>query len=72
MKRIYRLEEGKKVAGICSGLGDLYSMDANIIRVAVVFLCVATGIAPTVIAYLAAWYLLPLETTSPKKAEEKK
>ena len=69
MKRIYRLEEGKKIAGVCAGLGDLFNMDANIVRIALVFICAATAIAPAVIAYAAAWYLLPLEKTSPKKKE---
>jgi phage shock protein C len=69
MKRIYRLEEGKKIAGVCAGLGDLFNIDANIVRIALVFICVATAVAPAIIAYAAAWYLLPEEKSSPKKKD---
>jgi phage shock protein PspC (stress-responsive transcriptional regulator) len=59
MKRIYRLESGKKIAGICAGIGDAYNIDPNIVRIALVFLTVATFIWPAVVAYIAGWVLLP-------------
>jgi phage shock protein C len=69
MKRFYRVEEGKKIAGVCSGLADIFNMDANLVRILLVFVCVATGVAPTIVAYLAAWYLLPEEKTPINKKD---
>lgn len=59
MKKIYRLKEGKKIAGICAGIADMYNFDVTIVRIAVVFLTVLTQIAPGVVAYLVGWYLIP-------------
>ncbi len=59
MKRLYRVESEKKIAGICAGIGDMYDIDPNLVRVALVFLGVATLIWPVVVAYIAGWVLLP-------------
>jgi phage shock protein PspC (stress-responsive transcriptional regulator) len=59
MKKIYRLREGKKIAGICAGIADMYNFDVTIVRIAVVFLTVLTQVFPGVVAYLVGWYLMP-------------
>lgn len=59
MKKIYRLKEGKKIAGICAGIADMYNFDVTIVRIVVIFITVLTQIFPGVIAYLAGWYLIP-------------
>lgn len=59
MKRIYRNENDKKVAGICAGLGEQFSIDPTILRLALVFICVATGIWPVLIAYIVGWVIIP-------------
>jgi phage shock protein C len=59
MKKIYRIKSEKKIAGICAGIGEIYSIDPTIIRIAVVFGTVATAIWPGVIAYIAGWILIP-------------
>jgi phage shock protein PspC (stress-responsive transcriptional regulator) len=59
MKKFYRIKSEKKIAGICAGIGEIYSIDPTIIRIAVVFGTVATAIWPGVIAYIAGWILIP-------------
>lgn len=59
MKKIYRLREGKKVAGICAGIADMFSIDVTMVRLALVFATVLTGIWPGIITYLVGWYLIP-------------
>lgn len=59
MKRLYRLESDKKIAGICAGIGDMFNIDPNLVRIALIFAAVATLIWPVVIAYVAGWILLP-------------
>ncbi|MHC4132340.1 MAG: PspC domain-containing protein [Planctomycetota bacterium] len=59
MKRIYLSKTDGKLLGICSGIGETYEIDPNLIRVILVFLCLATAVIPMVAAYLAAWLLIP-------------
>ncbi len=64
---IYRLKEGKMIAGICAGIADKYKVDVTIIRLAAVFLTVFTGIWPGVITYMVGWFLIPEMNQSPSK-----
>jgi phage shock protein C len=66
MKKIYRIKSEKKIAGICAGIGEIYSIDPVIVRVAVVFGTVATAIWPGVIAYIAGWILIPEKEELPE------
>ncbi|MHC4187451.1 MAG: PspC domain-containing protein [Planctomycetota bacterium] len=59
MKRIYLSKTEGKLLGICSGIGETYGIDPNLIRVILIFLCLATAVVPMVAAYLAAWLLIP-------------
>jgi phage shock protein C len=59
MKRLYRNTKEKKIAGICSGIGEIYGIDPTIVRIAVVFITVATAIWPGVVAYLVGWFIIP-------------
>jgi len=59
MKRIYRIEEQGKVAGICAGLGEMFNFDPTLIRLAMVFACVATGFFPLIVAYVVGWVIIP-------------
>lgn len=59
MKKLYRLNEGKKIAGICAGIAEIYKIDVTLVRLAFVFATVLTGIWPGVVTYLVGWYLIP-------------
>ena len=59
MKKLYRSKDDSKIAGICGGIGQEYEVDSNIVRLATVFACVVTGIAPLIITYLVGWIILP-------------
>jgi phage shock protein C len=58
--RVYRSEEDKKIAGLCSGIAEAYRVDANIVRLAFVFLGVATGVVPLLVAYVVGWIIIPV------------
>jgi len=60
MKKLYRLLNGKKAAGICNGIADAYNFDVTLVRLAFVFLAVLQFI-PGLITYLVAWYLIPVQ-----------
>jgi phage shock protein PspC (stress-responsive transcriptional regulator) len=69
MKKIYRLRDGKKIAGICAGIADMYNFDVTVVRIVVIFVTVLTQFVPGIIAYLAGWYLIPEREHSQRKDE---
>lgn len=59
MRKLYRSRYDKKVAGICGGLGNYFSLDPNFIRMLVIFLCLATVVL--LVAYIIAALIIPVE-----------
>ena len=59
MKRLYRSENDVKFAGICGGVGEEWEVDSGIVRLAMVFAMVVTGVLPLGITYLVGWMILP-------------
>ncbi len=60
MKRLYRSREDRMIAGICGGMGELYGIDPTLIRLGLVFVGLATGIVPAVVAYIVGAIIIPL------------
>lgn len=56
-KRLYRIEEGKKLAGVCGGLAEYFEIDPTLVRLgwALVSLFAGTGI----VAYVVAAIVMP-------------
>lgn len=59
MKRLYRSSDNKVFAGILGGLGEYFDVDPVLVRLAFVFLLLATAVLPGVLAYLAALFIVP-------------
>jgi len=59
MKKIYRSQEDKKIAGILGGLGELFDIDPTLLRLLFVFIGLATGVIPLIVAYLVGWIIIP-------------
>ena len=57
--RITRVRKGRMLAGVCRGVARAFEIDVLIVRVATVALTLAGGLG--VVAYGAAWLLLPVE-----------
>jgi phage shock protein C len=51
MKRLYRSRTDRIIAGIYGGTGDVCDIDPTLIRLVLVFLGLATGIVPLLVAY---------------------
>lgn len=64
MKRIYRSRKYKAVAGVFGGLAEMYDVDPTILRLAFVFIAVATAVFPALIFYILAALIIPLEPKS--------
>jgi phage shock protein C len=67
-KVLVRSRKGRMVAGICAGIADYFSMDVTLVRVIVAVIAVITGGAG-VLAYLAAWAIIPEEGEKTSFAE---
>jgi len=59
MQRIYRSRTDRKIAGICGGMGEMFDVDPTLIRLAMAFALVATGVFPLAITYLVGWWIVP-------------
>lgn len=59
MKKLHRSTTDKWVAGVSGGLGENLDTDPNIVRLATIFLGVATGFVPLAVTYLVAWFVVP-------------
>jgi phage shock protein PspC (stress-responsive transcriptional regulator) len=59
-KRLYRIRDGRVVAGVCAGLAAYFGVDPTLIRLAFALLIVFGGVG--VLLYLGAWLVIPDET----------
>jgi phage shock protein PspC (stress-responsive transcriptional regulator) len=67
-KVLVRTRDGRILAGVCSGLGQYFGFDANLIRLILVVVAVFTG-GFGALAYLAAWVVIPEEGEKESIAE---
>jgi len=56
-KRLYRVEEGKMLAGVCAGIAEYFDLDPTIVRLAGVLFCLAGGSG--ILLYLVAMCIIP-------------
>jgi len=66
-KRLYRLKDGRIVAGVCTGLRAYVGIDATLIRLGFALLTAFGGLGA--LLYLCAWIVLPDETDGVSIAE---
>jgi len=59
MKKLYLSDSDKKIAGVCGGIAETYDIDSTLIRLAWVFIGLATAIIPALVTYIIAWIIIP-------------
>lgn len=59
LKKLYRSDKNKIVAGVFGGLGEYIGVDPVLLRVAGIFIFVFTGFVPFVVAYLLLVIVMP-------------
>jgi phage shock protein PspC (stress-responsive transcriptional regulator) len=68
VRRLTRSRSQASLAGVCAGLADYLDIDVVLVRAVWVILSIVPGaIIGGVLAYLAAWMVMP-ETTEPEPA----
>lgn len=58
-KRLVRVEEGKMIAGVCTGLAQYLGVDVTVVRL--IFALLALFAAGGVLLYLILWLIMPME-----------
>ena len=56
-KRLYRIEQGKMLAGVCGGIAEYFDVDPSRVRLAWVLCCAVGGSG--VLAYIVAAIIIP-------------
>lgn len=58
-KRLYRVENGKMLCGVCGGVAKYFNLDPTVVRLGwAIFACMAGG---GVLAYIIAALIMPVE-----------
>jgi phage shock protein C len=61
VKRLYRTQHDRKLAGVCGGLADYFDIDATIVRIIFIVLIIPTAFLTMPVGYLIATLLIPNE-----------
>ncbi len=57
MKKLYKVEDGKMIAGVCGGIAEYANLDPTVVRVLTVVLSLMFGAG--IIAYIIAAIIMP-------------
>lgn len=58
-KRLYRVNEGKKLCGVCMGLSEYFEIDVTIVRLLWVFISLVYGSG--ILLYIIAALIMPIK-----------
>jgi phage shock protein C len=58
-KRLYRVNEGKKLCGVCMGLSEYFEIDVTIVRLIWVFISLVYGSG--ILLYIIAALIMPIK-----------
>lgn len=59
MKKLYRNNKNKMLAGVFGGLGEYFDIDPTVLRLLGLLLIFITGLAPGIIFYFIAVLIVP-------------
>ena len=59
-KRLYRVEEGKMVAGVCAGVAEYFNIDPTVVRLGWALISAFAGAG--IVAYIAAAIIMPVKS----------
>ena len=63
-RRLVRIHEGRKLAGVCNGLGAYFGVDPTVVRLLWIALILAFGAG--ILIYLLLWIVMPLSDRAPE------
>lgn len=57
MKRLYKIEQGKMLCGVCGGVAEYFNIDPSLVRIGWALVSLAGGAG--IVAYIIACIILP-------------
>lgn len=58
IKKLHRSRTDRMIAGICGGLGEMYSIDPTLIRLIVALIGLFTA-GTAILVYVLGWVIIP-------------
>ena len=59
-KKLYRIEDGKKICGVCGGIAEYFNIDPTVVRLGWALISAFAGAG--IIAYIAAAIIMPVKS----------
>lgn len=59
MRKLYKSDNDKILAGVIGGVGEYTDIDPTVLRLVYIVLTIMTGIAPAIIGYIIAVLVIP-------------
>ena len=60
-KRLYRVEQGKMLCGVCGGIAEYFDLDPSLVRLGWIVFCALGGSG--VLAYIIADIVIPTKSS---------
>lgn len=60
-KRLYRVEQGKMLCGVCGGIAEYFDLDPSLVRLGWIVFCALGG--SVVLAYIIAAIVIPTKSS---------
>jgi phage shock protein C len=60
VKKLYRSRKDKMIAGICGGIGEIYSFDPTIVRLVYALITIFSA-GTALLVYILGWIIIPEE-----------
>ena len=64
MKKLYKIEEGKVIAGVCGGIAEYLNLDPNIVRLLALVIAIFSALFGAIIAYIVMACILPSKSNT--------
>lgn len=58
-KKLYRVEEGRMICGVCAGVGEYFNVDPTLVRLGFVLFSALGGSG--LLVYIVAAFLMPMK-----------
>ena len=59
MRKLYKSDTDKILAGVIGGVGEYTDIDPTVLRLVFIVLAIMTGIVPAIIGYIVAVLVIP-------------
>ncbi len=70
MRKLYKSDKDKILAGVIGGVGEYVDIDPTVLRLVYIVLAVMTGLFPAIIGYIIAIFIIPKHPTVKAKEAE--